>query len=1132
MSPATRRMSARLSNTRRTPQSSSPVNLSPAVGHGGFGRRRVPADKRAASPSGHGNGPRRKSQRLAASAEHVDDEDIEDDGNKSSFSESSNSSSSPSSPDRNDDANSTNPIDQRARRLERRRAGIPASVPETKSGDTEWQQSRYPKRERVETDRFEPEPVHPRHIRRMSNRNSEVDTRRSQHRSSRRSHRRRGGSRHSRSRRRWFRPSANDGEDDVCYTSDSSEEYGDGKRHRRRPDGTRSQIETTFLLKQPEQLIADMSGPLDTRIGEPAASIGNNKGLSFLNECIDCSQLEGWDAIGGETVRKHIHHVVESVLLPLVYPELFKGLGVSPPRGLLLHGPPGTGKTLMARCLAGSCHRLGGGAKVSFFMRKGADVLSKWVGEGERLLRELFDKAKKAQPSIIFFDEIDGLAPVRIGCSGGNSSDPVASGGSSHSSSLVATLLALMDGLDGRGEHVVVLAATNRPDAVDPALRRPGRFDKELRFSPPRGAADRRAILDVHTRKWRSDQMPPGTASWICDPARTAGFTGADIKALTEEAVMMAVRRTYPQIYEEVIKQTSGDANENARGRRTDASQKFIVSASDVTVTPLDFAAALTKIIPSTRRRAQHAAAANGANLAVATPHTSNLFTGQISFAVLAILRALGQDSVQDDMSEEDHVTSSPRKVVTRAISPCTGLILHTSDPLSVLQYVLPGVRLALQERGVAMFIIDMSTISSGQQAVMEIVDTVLQTTPSLLIIYEDVKCMQDRIRLGECEGATSSMIEACTCLSSSLSSRIALHGSGVLTVVLSGESEEAEASPWMSEFEAIDVCMDLSKDYLSSWLCNLLVEQIEENIRLTQRDEHSRQCAQIELPRTGYKYEQPTNDRSLERWAGVSKKDMDKMKTEEDHWFRILRIQIREILKSLGEFSGYRRWFYYPVKLEEYPDYNMIHKNDAEEYTAVSEVVADFELIANNAKKYNSEGSQIYTLAKEFIDRATLKCQCVDDNVVAMCKLMQSRRESREAWLVQQNTGERRSSRLHPSDGVLFDTAATTSPMDIDETDKAVAIALPEPPVPFTASEALREGLQQLSYDLVEEVPRTRYASLWKGVIPMAGRLIATLSKGELPRSSDDELLDHVKEALESCFSDLGRMSLSPVRG
>ncbi|EER08788.1 26S proteasome regulatory subunit, putative, partial [Perkinsus marinus ATCC 50983] len=238
------------------------------------------------------------------------------------------------------------------------------------------------------------------------------------------------------------------------------------------------------------------------------------------------------------------------VLLPLIYPELFQGLGVSPPRGLLLHGPPGTGKTLLARCLAGSCSRLGGGAKVSFFMRKGADVLSKWVGEGERLLRELFDQARKAQPSIIFFDEIDGLAPVRI-----------ASGGSSHSSSLVATLLALMDGLDGRGDRVVVLAATNRPDAVDPALRRPGRFDKELRFSPPRRAADRRAVLEVHTRRWRSDQMPPGTAAWICDPSRTAGFTGADLKALTEEAVMMAVRRTYPQIYEEAIKQTSGDLN-------------------------------------------------------------------------------------------------------------------------------------------------------------------------------------------------------------------------------------------------------------------------------------------------------------------------------------------------------------------------------------------------------------------------------------------------------------------------------------------------------------------------------------------------------------------------------------------
>ena len=127
------------------------------------------------------------------------------------------------------------------------------------------------------------------------------------------------------------------------------------------------------------------------------------------------------------------------------------------------------------------------GSKVSFFMRKGADCLSKWVGEGERQLRLLFEQAKRYQPSIIFFDEIDGLAPVRS-----VKQDQI-------HASIVSTLLALMDGLDARG-HVVVIGATNRPDAIDPALRRPGRFDRELVFTLPDAGA-RRAILNIHTGK-------------------------------------------------------------------------------------------------------------------------------------------------------------------------------------------------------------------------------------------------------------------------------------------------------------------------------------------------------------------------------------------------------------------------------------------------------------------------------------------------------------------------------------------------------------------------------------------------------------------------------------------------------
>ncbi|XP_064298201.1 ATPase family AAA domain-containing protein 2 isoform X2 [Phalacrocorax carbo] len=197
---------------------------------------------------------------------------------------------------------------------------------------------------------------------------------------------------------------------------------------------------------------------------------------------IDCSVR--FDGVGG--LSDHISALKEMVLFPLLYPEVFEQFKIQPPRGCLFYGPPGTGKTLVARALANECSQ--GGRRIAFFMRKGADCLSKWVGESERQLRLLFDQAYQMRPSIIFFDEIDGLAPVRS-----SKQDQI-------HSSIVSTLLALLDGLDSRGE-IVVIGATNRLDSIDPALRRPGRFDREFLFSLPDKEA-RKEILKIHTRDW------------------------------------------------------------------------------------------------------------------------------------------------------------------------------------------------------------------------------------------------------------------------------------------------------------------------------------------------------------------------------------------------------------------------------------------------------------------------------------------------------------------------------------------------------------------------------------------------------------------------------------------------------
>ncbi|EGO01438.1 hypothetical protein SERLA73DRAFT_49223, partial [Serpula lacrymans var. lacrymans S7.3] len=215
-----------------------------------------------------------------------------------------------------------------------------------------------------------------------------------------------------------------------------------------------------------------------------------------------------FDEVGG--LDDHIHSLKEMTLLPLLYPEVFQRFDLTPPRGVLFHGPPGTGKTLLARALAASCRAN------AFFMRKGADCLSKWVGEAERQLRLLFEEARNCQPSIIFFDEIDGLAPVRS-----SKQDQI-------HASIVSTLLALMDGMDGRGQ-VIVIGATNRPDAIDPALRRPGRFDREFYFPLPSLEA-RERILGIMTKKWEGWDGDTGVESVKGLAKLTKGYGGADLR--------------------------------------------------------------------------------------------------------------------------------------------------------------------------------------------------------------------------------------------------------------------------------------------------------------------------------------------------------------------------------------------------------------------------------------------------------------------------------------------------------------------------------------------------------------------------------------------------------------------------
>ena len=228
-----------------------------------------------------------------------------------------------------------------------------------------------------------------------------------------------------------------------------------------------------------------------------------------------------YDDIGG--MAGTIDQLREMVELPLRYPELFQRLGVDPPKGVLLHGPPGTGKTRLARAVANE-------SDAQFFLINGPEIMGSAYGESEGRLRQVFEEATKAAPSIVFIDEIDSIAPKRGQVSG------------DAEKRLVAQLLTLMDGLESRA-NVVVIAATNRPDAIDEALRRPGRFDREIIVGVP-DERGRREILGIHTRG-----MPLGDKVDLAELARTTyGFVGADLSALAREAAIEAVRRIMPKL--------------------------------------------------------------------------------------------------------------------------------------------------------------------------------------------------------------------------------------------------------------------------------------------------------------------------------------------------------------------------------------------------------------------------------------------------------------------------------------------------------------------------------------------------------------------------------------------------------
>lgn len=267
-----------------------------------------------------------------------------------------------------------------------------------------------------------------------------------------------------------------------------------------------------------------------------------------------------YEDIGG--LKEELMKVREMIELPLKHAELFERLGIDPPKGVLLYGPPGTGKTLIAKAVASE-------AGANFYSIQGPEIMSKYYGQSEERLREKFEEAQKNAPSILFIDELDSIAPKREEVTG------------EVERRVVAQLLTLMDGLSGRGQ-VIVIGATNREEAIDPALRRPGRFDREIEIGVP-DRNGRKEVLQIHTRGMPIEGAEDERDALLSELADVChGFVGADLAALAREAAMKALRRYLPDI--DLDKPIPAETLEKMR------------------VTPDDFKQALKEVEPSAMR--------------------------------------------------------------------------------------------------------------------------------------------------------------------------------------------------------------------------------------------------------------------------------------------------------------------------------------------------------------------------------------------------------------------------------------------------------------------------------------------------------------------------------------------------
>ncbi|XP_039133348.1 ATPase family AAA domain-containing protein At1g05910 isoform X1 [Dioscorea cayenensis subsp. rotundata] len=628
--------------------------------------------------------------------------------------------------------------------------------------------------------------------------------------------------------------------------------------------------------------------------------------------------------IGG--LSEYIDALKEMVFFPLLYPDFFSNYHITPPRGVLLCGPPGTGKTLIARALA--CAASKAGQKVSFYMRKGADVLSKWVGEAERQLKLLFEEAQRNQPSIIFFDEIDGLAPVR------------SSKQEQIHNSIVSTLLALMDGLDSRGQ-VVLIGATNRIDAIDGALRRPGRFDREFIFPLP-GCEARAEILDIHTRKWKE---PLSKDLKMELAASCVGYCGADLKALCTEAAIRAFREKYPQVY------TSDD--------------KFVIDVDSIKVEKYHFLEAMSTITPAAHR-------GSIVHSRPLSPILSSCLKGHLMKIMGHISDIFPYHSASDTSKLAVLSYCSAFPLVYRP-----RLLLCGNETVG-LDHVGPAVlheleKFPVHSLGLPSLLSDPSA-KTPEEALVHIFGEARRSTPSILFLPQFQLWW---------ETANEQLKSVLMTLLGELPSDLPVLLLGTSTSPSTDLDEESAAI--FAPQHVYQVEKPTRTDMLKFF------EQLVESVFSFQLQEsRSNSKEKTSLP------ELPKAPKEI---SGPKPSEMRAKAEAEQHALRRLRMCLRDVCNRIlydKRFSV----FHYPVTDEDAPNYRSIIQNpmdmatllqrvDSGQYLTCSAFLRDVDLIAANAKAYNGDdynGARIVSRAHELRDAVQGMLSQMDPALVSFC--------------------------------------------------------------------------------------------------------------------------------------------------